>query len=228
MKRALAIRHVEIEHLGMLAPLLKEKGFKIDYLDTPKGNVLKDPLDRYDLLVVLGGYMGTYETDKYPFLFHEFKLIEEALKKDIPILGICLGAQMLAKVLGARVYKGRKGREIGWFKITKTCEHPYFRYFPPQMTVFEWHGDTFDLPQEAVRIYSSERYENQAFVYKKTVGLQFHIEVDKKMIESWTEAYQEDFFKAGVNPESLLEIDENRIEILPSLSYLFLANFLGE
>ncbi len=227
MKKVLAIRHVKIEHLGMLAPLLEEKGFKIDYLDTPKGEVLNDQLDRYDFVVVLGGYMGVYEADKYPFLAYEFKLIEEALKKEIPILGICLGAQMLAKVLGAKVYKGDKGQEIGWFKIVKTGEHPYFKYFPPKLTVFEWHGDTFDLPQGAVRIYSSERYKNQAFVYKKAVGLQFHIEVDKKMVKSWVDAYQEDLFKEGLNPENLLEIDKEHIEILSSLSHLFLTNFLG-
>ncbi|MFN3813216.1 MAG: glutamine amidotransferase-related protein, partial [Aquificaceae bacterium] len=95
--RTLAIRHVKIEHLGMLEPLLKRKGFQVDYVDTAEGQFLRRPLEDYSLVVVLGGYMGAYEEEKFPFLSYEFRLMEEAIKRGVPMLGICLGCQMLAK-----------------------------------------------------------------------------------------------------------------------------------
>ncbi len=139
--KALAIRHVRIEHLGLLEPILKELGFDVDYVDTAEGMLLNRPLEDYSLVVVLGGYMGAYEEAKYPFLSYEYKVMEKALKSGIPLLGICLGAQMLAKVLGARVYKGERGKEIGWMEVYKVGDHEYFKDFPQSLMVFQWHGD---------------------------------------------------------------------------------------
>lgn len=215
--RTLAIRHVKIEHLGMLEPLLKRKGFQVDYVDTAEGQLLKRPLEDYSLVAVLGGYMGAYEEDKFPFLSYEFRLMEEAIKRDIPMLGICLGSQMLAKVLGAKVYRGEKGKEIGWFKVFKKGTHNYFENFPEEITVFQWHGDTFELPKGAVRIYSSERYENQAFVYGKAVGLQFHIEVTKDMVGRWARAYKDELDREGLSPKELLSVNGKHIYFLRSL-----------
>jgi len=135
MKKVLAIRHVEIEHLGIFESLLKSLGFSYEYLDTPRGMRLNEPLENYRGVIVLGGYMGAYEEKEYPFLSYEFHLMEEALKKGIPLLGICLGAKMLAKILGARVYKGEKGKEIGWLEVYRTGEHPYFSDFPERLKV---------------------------------------------------------------------------------------------
>jgi len=109
--KALAIRHVLAEHLGMMERSLRNLGFKVEYLDTAKGETLKEPLEEYSLLVVLGGYMGAYEENLYPFLSYEFRLMEQALKLNIPILGICLGAQMLAKVLGQGSLRAIRGRK---------------------------------------------------------------------------------------------------------------------
>jgi GMP synthase-like glutamine amidotransferase len=190
--KALAIRHVLAEYLGMMERSLRNLGFKVEYLDTAKGEILKEPLEEYSLLVVLGGYMGAYEENLYPFLSYEFRLMEQALKLNIPILGICLGAQMLAKVLGARVFKGDKGKEIGWMDVFKVGEHGLFQEFPNTLKVFQWHGDTFELPKGALRVYASEKYENQAFVYGKAVGLQFHIEVDQNMVKEWAELYRDE------------------------------------
>ncbi|RMH79708.1 MAG: GMP synthase [Acidobacteria bacterium] len=206
--KALAIRHVRIEHLGALEPVLKEMGFEVDYLDTAEGQTLKEPLENYKLLVVLGGYMGAYEEKEYPFLSYEFRLMEHALKGDIPLIGICLGSQMLAKVLGAKVYRGERGKEIGWMEVFKTGEHPYFQDFPERLKVFQWHGDTFDLPSGAVRAYSSEKYENQAFVHGKAVGLQFHIEVDRKMVREWAEAYMDELIQEGIKEDLLYKGQE--------------------
>lgn len=202
--KALAIRHVRIEHLGLLEPILKELGFDVDYVDTTEGMLLNKPLEDYSLVVVLGGYMGAYEEAKYPFLFYEYKVMEKALKEGIPLLGICLGAQMLAKVLGARVYKGERGKEIGWMEVYKVGDHEYFKDFPQSLMVFQWHGDTFDLPQGAIRLYSSKKYENQAFVFQRAVGLQFHIEVDKNMVKEWAEAYKDELSQEGIQVSQLL------------------------
>lgn len=201
--KALAIRHVKIEHLGMLENVLKELGFEFEYLDTAEGQTLKRPLEDYNLLIVLGGYMGAYEENIFPFLSYEYRIIERALSLAIPILGICLGAQMLAKVLGARVYRGEKGKEIGWLKVYKRAHHPFFEDFPDELTVFQWHGDTFELPRGAIRVYSSEKYENQAFVYERVVGLQFHIEVDKEMVLEWAKHYQDELKQEGISFEHL-------------------------
>ncbi|MEZ0361077.1 MAG: gamma-glutamyl-gamma-aminobutyrate hydrolase family protein [Hydrogenobacter sp.] len=221
--RVLAIRHVHVEHLGLLEPILKDMGFELDYMDTAQGERLKRSLEDYSLIVVLGGYMGAYEEYLYPFLSYEFRLIEEALKLDVPLIGICLGSQMLAKVLGAKVYRGEKGKEIGWFEVYKRNDHIYFEEFPQRLKVFQWHGDTFDLPSGAVRVYSSEKYENQAFVYKRAVGLQFHIEVDKNMIKDWMKIYKDELEKEGINPKELLSCEgaENK-----NLLDIFLRRFL--
>ncbi len=202
--KALAIRHVRIEHLGLLEPILKGLGFDVDYVDTAEGMLLSRPLEDYSLVVVLGGYMGAYEEAKYPFLSYEYKVMEKALKSGIPLLGICLGAQMLAKVLGARVYKGERGKEIGWMEVYKVGDHEYFKDFPQSLMVFQWHGDTFDLPQGAIRLYSSKKYENQAFVFQRAVGLQFHIEVDKNMVKEWAEVYKDELSQEGIQVLQLL------------------------
>ncbi|MEN3027926.1 MAG: gamma-glutamyl-gamma-aminobutyrate hydrolase family protein [Aquificaceae bacterium] len=212
--KALAVRHVNVEHLGLIEKVLRHMGIKFEYLDTVSGQTLKEPLENYGLLIVLGGYMGAYEESLYPFLSYEFRLMEEALKRDMPLLGICLGSQMLAKVLGARVYRGERGKEIGWMEVFKVGEHPYFEDFPLKLTVFQWHGDTFDLPAGALRVYSSEKYENQAFVYRRAVGLQFHIEVDRNMVSSWVEEYREELLQEGISPAGLLNCEGKEQESL--------------
>ena len=216
MKEIVAIRHVEFENLGFFETVFKNLGINFRYIDTPKGERLKNGLEGIAGLVILGGYMGAYEEDKYEFLKYEYKLIEDAFKKELPIVGICLGAQMIAKFLGARVYKGEKGKEIGWFEVFKTGEHSYFEDFPERFKVLQWHGDTFELPEGAVRVYSSEKYPNQAFVYEKAVALQFHIEVGKRDLSTWISAYEKELEEEGISKEKLLtaNIDEENLKKL--------------
>lgn len=228
MRKVLAIRHVEIEDLGIFERILNDLGHTFKYLDTSKGEILKESLKNYSLLFVLGGYMGAYEEKRYEFLSYEFKLIEEALKKDIPILGICLGAQMLARVLGAKVYPGEKGKEIGWYEVFKTGEHSYFQDFPDKLKVFQWHGDTFDLPDGAIRIYSSENYLNQAFVYQKAVGLQFHLEVDLEVLKKWIKEYRDELLEENINPTELMHIGDKVISDLEKLSKSLLNRMIEE
>lgn len=137
------------------------------------------PEENFDWLVILGGPMNVYEDKLYPWLTQEKRCIERALKKQKVVIGICLGAQLIAEVLGARVFRNQS-QEIGWFPITLTEQargSKTFGSLPHRMPVLHWHGDTFDLPAGAERIASSEACENQAFVVsEKIIGLQFHLE----------------------------------------------------
>ncbi|MGV2828367.1 type 1 glutamine amidotransferase [Myxosarcina sp. GI1(2024)] len=139
-----------------------------------------------DWLIVMGGPMNIYEDDKYPWLTEEKRFIEQAIKQDKTVVGICLGSQLIADILGAKVYQGQH-KEIGWFPIEITDEAEnsvVFDSLPQKLTVFHWHGDTFDLPQGATRLAYSEGCQNQAFVYnEKILGLQFYLESTKVSVQ---------------------------------------------
>lgn len=187
MPHALAIRHVAFEDLGILGEVLTTRGFEIAYVDAVGGLSGVDPL-RPDLLVVLGGPIGVYEEDAYPFLSDELRLLERRLAAGRPILGICLGCQLLARALGARVFAGG-GKEIGWSPLTLTdagARSPLRHLQGDDARVLHWHGDTFDLPEGAVRLASTDAYQNQAFAVGPAVlGLQFHAEVTPDALEHW-------------------------------------------
>ena len=188
MKNVLAIRHIAFEDLGSLAPVLKQQGYQIDYIDATSSNLQDiDPL-ALDLMVILGGPIGAYDEKDYPFLLHEFRLLEKRLTADLPTLGICLGSQLMARVLGAKVYSGSY-KEIGWspLKLSEAGKKSPLNYLDTaDSAVLHWHGDTFDLPQGATHLAASERYVNQAFAYGKcALGLQFHPEVTTKGLENW-------------------------------------------
>jgi len=145
-------------------------------------------LKGYEGLVILGGPMNTDEAHLYPHIEHELKIIQEALDNDLPILGICLGSQLIAKALGAEV--GRNPcREIGWHDVTLTEEgrkDPILRHFAETERIFHWHGDAFKIPSGAQHLATSRLCPNQAFRYgNKVYGFQFHLEVDEAMIDRW-------------------------------------------
>lgn len=186
MKRVVAIRHLAFEDLGSIAGILDARGCAVVYLDAGVTDLAMH-LDADDALIVLGGPIGAYEDDRYPFLADELRLIERALKLQIPVLGICLGAQLLARALGARVYPGA-GREIGIAPIALTAEGEVscLKHLAPEHRVFHWHGDTFDLPDGAVRLASTTMTPNQAFSRgSKVLGLQFHVEAEARQVERW-------------------------------------------
>lgn len=143
-------------------------------------------VDICECLIIMGGPMGVHDEKKFPFLTAEKKFIEAAIKKDKKIIGICLGAQLIADVLGSRVYKNEI-KEIGWHEVTFTedaSSNPYFSGFPSKEVVFQWHGDTFDIPSGASKIASSAACENQGFCYnEQVIGLQFHLECTGESID---------------------------------------------
>lgn len=188
VKTALCLRHVAFEDLGIFEPILGDHGYKVTYLETGASNLTEiDPL-KPDVLIVLGGPIGVYELDDYPFLKDEIALIEKRLLADLPTLGLCLGSQLMARALGASVYpSGRK--EIGWAPLILTQAgktSPLCELAPELTPVLHWHGDTFDLPKGAVHLAASEEFTNQAFAWgKHCLGLQFHAEVTRQGLENW-------------------------------------------
>jgi len=205
MKRALAIRHVAFEDLGTLVGLLHQRGYDAVYQEAGVADLASITLSTDDLLVVLGGPIGAYEEDRYPFLRDELHLIEQALRADIPILGLCLGAQLLARALGARVYAGEE-KEIGIAPIELTSEGraSCVRHLAPDFRVLHWHGDTFDLPAGATSLASTSLTPHQAFsAGPKILGLQFHIEAEAEQAERWLIGHTCELTGAGIDVPQL-------------------------
>lgn len=185
MKTAVVIRHVPFEDLGNLEPILGVHGYRIEYREAGL-NPLGDIGRGVDLLVVLGGPIGAYEEEIYPFIRDEILLIEKRLKENRPTLGICLGAQLMARALGARVYPGSE-KEIGWKVLTLTqAARTSSLMHLDGVHVLHWHGDTFDLPQGALHLAATAACTNQAFSWGKCgLALQFHPEVHMSALERW-------------------------------------------
>lgn len=180
MSDVLLVQNTRIEGSGYLGELLQKDGFEITTVDA-KNEKLPDK--DFSLVVILGGPESA--NDNLDYLQNEQLLIENFVEKNIPVLGICLGSQLIAKTFGAKVYSGPK-KEIGFYHDLKISdESSFFSGFKNPFTVFHWHGDTFDLPAGSIQLASSEHYSNQAFQYKSAVGLQFHLEVNEEMVNLW-------------------------------------------
>src|SRR3990170_1938316 len=186
--KVLVLRHVLHEHLGTLAEALIANNITYEYVNFYENENPDVSLNDISGLIILGGPMNVYETDQYLFLEMEDRLIKQAIERDVPILGICLGAQLIAKALGAKVIKNKE-KEIGWYPLKITEEGSkdrLFKHFNSEETVFQWHGDTFEIPEGGVHLAESSLCTNQAFRYGHNVyGLQFHIEVTPEMILEW-------------------------------------------
>jgi GMP synthase-like glutamine amidotransferase len=178
--RAHFLQHVEFEGLGSIESWLKAAGCEITNTRFFESAALPD-LKKIDLLVVMGGPMSVNDESVFPWLASEKQFILEAINSGTPVLGICLGAQLIASALGARIYRNHV-KEIGWFPIYGMLSNDKtFFSFPPLMKVFHWHGETFDLPSGACRLAKSDGCENQAFQFGKSViGLQFHLETTRE------------------------------------------------
>ena len=190
--RALVLQHVAVEGPGTLGSYLEARGWKLETVALYEGARLPEDTQGYQAVIVMGGPMGVYDEADYPFLRDEHRFLTRVLAQDVPLLGICLGSQLLAKALGARVYRNPH-KEIGWYSVDLTpagAADLLFAGLTSPVPVFQWHGDAFDLPAGATPLASSPLCTNQAFRYGDRVyGLLFHLELTPAIIHSWLAAF---------------------------------------
>lgn len=188
MRKLIVFQHVSAEPLGILDKQLREHRFRIRFVNFSREPQAEPDVTRYNGLIVLGGPMNTDMTDRHPNLLFEMDAIREAIAAGMPVLGICLGGQLIAKALGAKVSESPEP-EIGWYPITPTeagGADPLFGHFKGTEQIFQWHGQSFEIPQGARRLAGSTGCPNQAFCYGENVyGLQFHLECDARLIHRW-------------------------------------------
>ena len=186
MSDVLLVQNTTIEGSGYLGELLKEDGFSIHSVHAKHEKL---PEKKYPPVIILGAPESA--NDNLQYLQEEQKLIQKSVENNIPVLGICLGSQLIAKTFGGKVFRGPK-KEIGFFNdLVPETNSSLFSGFDNPFTVFHWHGDTFDLPEGAIRLAHSEIYPNQAFQFKSAVGLQFHLEVNEEMVNLWLDKTEE-------------------------------------
>jgi GMP synthase (glutamine-hydrolysing) len=203
MRTTLAITHVAFEDLGSLSMELTHAGFNIQAMDACTADLRAIDALEPDLLVVLGGPVGVYQRDAYPFLEVETQLLRSRLAAKRPTLGICLGAQLMAAALGARVYPGSNGKELGWAPIHTDSDCSLPAWFGPllnsELRVLHWHGDTFDLPPGTARLARTAHYSNQAFAAGNYgLAVQFHPEVTVQGLERWYVGHANELSQSGV------------------------------
>jgi len=221
VSEVLVIQNTRIEEIGYLGELLNNDGFAIHSVNAKHEKL---PDKNYSFVVILGAPESA--NDDLPYLQEEQKLIKKTVDDDIPVLGICLGSQLIAKTFGGKVYRGPK-KEIGFYHDLRIDNNSkLFSGFTNPFTVFHWHGDTFDLPEQAVRLVHSENYPNQAFQINSAVGLQFHLEVNAEMVNLWLDKTQEKLQQIPyIDPQKIRsDIDEN-ISIVKNNMNNFYNNF---
>ena len=224
MVDVLVIQNSKIEGLCALENLLVSDGFKIKTIYAKKEKI---PNEDFQLLVILGGNQSA--NDKLSYLSLEEELIRKSVSKERPVLGICLGSQLIAKTFGSKVTTG-KLQEIGFYQdISINSKSKLFSGIENPMTVFHWHGDTFTLPTSSLRMASSKNYENQAFQYKSAVGLQFHLEIDEKSVKLWLEKSKEKISKIPyINHEKILGDISEKIPKVQNNLNIFYKNFKSQ
>ncbi len=211
-KSVLIVKHVEQEGPGLLGKHFASAGWDITTVELSRGEPLPDTTDDITAVVILGGPMNVYEEEAYPFLRQEDYFIKEVLSAEVPLLGICLGAQLIAKACGERVMKAPQ-KELGWYSVDLTREAREDRLFKgveSPFAVFQWHEDTFDVPRGGVLLATSSVVRNQAFkVGSCAYGLQFHVEASLDIIDGWMrgekKSERESIISHGRSLERLLD-----------------------
>jgi GMP synthase (glutamine-hydrolysing) len=201
---AVVLQHDPSIHLGNIEPVLREHGYDLRIVDVTTEDVAAIDPDQADLVVVLGGEMGAYQTDEFPFLSAERDFLRERLDAERPTLGVCLGAQLMAGALGERVYKGDT-MQIGFRRVepTEAGAASPIRHFGG-VPVVEWHGDTFELPERATLLASSSDYSNEAFAIGDfALAVQFHPEVTDEMHEQWVADGYNELDEHALDPDAL-------------------------
>lgn len=230
MKTALIIHHVAFEDAGSFLVLLKEMNFSIQEVNACNHNWAElNPLDA-DVCIVLGGPIGAYEDHHFPFLLQEVHFLQQRLHADLPTLGICLGAQLMARALGASVYPATT-KELGWYplRITQEGKHTPVRYFDERdCTMFHWHGDTFDLPYGAQLLASSDACQNQVYQWgKHALAFQCHPEVTANGLEAWYVGHAHEMLHEKHSPSLMRQQAAIHGPKLAQQARLFFAKWLN-
>jgi GMP synthase (glutamine-hydrolysing) len=219
MKNVIVLQHAECEGPGTLADALAAAKLPVHVVRGDLGEPIPRDLDSTAALIVMGGPMGVYEHTRYPFLLDEIRLVEAAIKARLPVIGICLGSQLLGTALGANVRQGSR-KEIGWYPVQlepAASADTLFTDVPNRFEGFHWHGDIFDLPDGATRLAHSNLTECQAFRYGSAHGILFHMEVTQASIAGMVQAFPEELAQAGGSSESLASGTNRHLERLQSI-----------
>jgi GMP synthase-like glutamine amidotransferase len=222
-KNILVIQNIGCEHLGNLSRLFESDGYNVLLLNSQKDLIPKD-LISYSGIIILGGPMSVY--DNYEYLKDQQKLIKKAVDMKIPTLGVCLGSQLIAEAMGGKVYPGNL-KEIGWhdIEITENGSRDIFNGIATfKNKVFQWHGDTFQLPESAIILAKSDTYI-QAFRINTAIGIQFHIEVNESMIEDWIRIYSKEIMDLKLDKKNIIPQQKEQIINLHMLCNLVYNNF---
>lgn len=226
-KTVYAIQHVAFEDLGVFEDTLYQAGFRVRYFEAGVDN-LKQAFEHTGLVIILGGPISVNETEDYPFLNDELTYLKQRIEQNLPTLGICLGAQLIAQACGAKVYAGSQ-KEIGWSKLQMTQIEDNLLDILNDVDVLHWHGDTFDLPEQATLLASSELYPNQAFkIGNNILALQFHLEVLGENIEKWLIGHTIELRQAKIDIPTLRA---ESLELAPQLepqAERILENFIKQ
>ena len=224
-KTVYAIQHLAFEDLGSLEDAFYQLGFRVRYFEAGVDD-LSPALNYEGLTIILGGPIGVYETEDYPFLLDEIRYLKQRLEKNLATIGICLGAQLIAHALGAKVYAGHV-KEIGWSGLDIRYANNNILAPLADTAVLHWHGDTFDLPENATLLASSKIYSNQAFqVGQNILALQFHIEVAEDSFEKWLIGHTCELRKANINISHLREDNNKYAENLADKAEVIFKEYL--
>ena len=218
MAKIYVLQHHPAENLGNIADALEGAALAWQYVRVDEGRPVPASMKGAGGLIVMGGPMGVYQKDRYPWLRDEMRLIEDAMKSNLPVLGVCLGAQILAAALGAKVERNPNGKEIGWHPIRlsdSAKEDRLTRGVPTTMSPFHWHGDIFELPPGAVSLASSDKTPCQAFRHgDKTYGFQFHFEVTREGVAAMADAFAKELVRENIPADRMIA---QAAEYLPPL-----------
>jgi GMP synthase-like glutamine amidotransferase len=228
MKKPIRIfRHIDCEGPAYFQTLLEKQHLPFELICIDEGDKVNSDLETTSGLIFMGGSMSA--NDQIDWISEELALIQTAIKQDIPVMGICLGSQLMAKAMGSTVYPG-PCMELGWAAVNCLNHTEWTRELPETISVFHWHGETFDIPDGATAIFGNERYSNQGFVSGPHLALQFHLEMQADVIHEWLDRYPQDLERrcdANHDKTDIVNQTEKHITALQTYATILFKKWLA-